>query len=136
MVGFDQPILLQHYDKLETDHSTGKHVKRRLRFHRLSVEGINGDLTSQLDLTKAKRLPENAGISFFGATVIGRFDVDAAIADAWTPAERRAAVPEARIEQEMALVITSTKCSLPMGTHRAIVPARTFCHTSSRRAGV
>jgi len=23
MVGFDQPILLQHYDKLETDHSTG-----------------------------------------------------------------------------------------------------------------
>jgi len=53
-----------------------------------------------------KRLPENAGISFFGVTVIGRFDVDAAMADAWTPAERRAAVAEAWIKQDVAFVIT------------------------------
>jgi len=41
----------------------------------LSVEGINADLTSQADLTKVKRLAENAGIGFQGPVVVGPFDL-------------------------------------------------------------
>jgi len=82
MVGFDSgsgrpPTLLQHYDTVEKDPETGKETKRRVRFHRLPVEGINPDLTSQSDLTAVQRLPENAGISFMGDTKVGPFDIDA-----------------------------------------------------------
>jgi len=82
MVGFDggsgrPPILLQHYDSVEADPRTGKPRKRRTRFHQLSVEGINADLTSQLDLTGVRRLAENVGIAFMGDTKVGPFEIDA-----------------------------------------------------------
>jgi hypothetical protein len=41
----------------------------------IRVAAINADLTSGLDLTKAKRLQENAGIAFQGVTLGGRFDL-------------------------------------------------------------
>jgi hypothetical protein len=39
-------------------------------------------LTSQLDLTRARRLKENAGTSFMGSTKVGPFEVDQATAEA------------------------------------------------------
>lgn len=48
------------------------------------VSQINADLTSgELDLTKAKRLDENRGVSFMGDTKGGAFDVSGSIARAW-----------------------------------------------------
>ncbi len=41
-----------------------------------SVLAINPDLTTALDLTKAKRLRENVGIAFMGDTRVGPFDID------------------------------------------------------------
>ncbi|MPZ49318.1 MAG: class I SAM-dependent DNA methyltransferase [Dehalococcoidia bacterium] len=40
------------------------------------VEGINPNLTGRHDLTSAKRLPENLGLSFMGDTKGGAFDID------------------------------------------------------------
>ncbi|MGD9933354.1 MAG: class I SAM-dependent DNA methyltransferase [Dehalococcoidia bacterium] len=40
------------------------------------TEGINPDLSYQLDATSAARLPENAGLSFMGDTKVGPFDID------------------------------------------------------------
>lgn len=39
------------------------------------VEGINANLTGQIDLTKARRLKENLGVSFIGISMHGPFDV-------------------------------------------------------------
>jgi hypothetical protein len=44
----------------------------------LPVEGINANLTSRLDVTQARRLKENAGISFMGDTKVGPFDISEA----------------------------------------------------------
>jgi len=44
------------------------------------VEGINANLTAHIDLTKVKRLPENAGIAFMGDTKVGPFEIDEATA--------------------------------------------------------
>jgi hypothetical protein len=44
------------------------------------VAEINADLTSGSDLTKAKPLPENAGISFMGDTKGGAFDISGDLA--------------------------------------------------------
>ncbi len=41
------------------------------------VPSINADLTGSLDLTLAKRLPENKGIAFMGDTKVGAFDIAA-----------------------------------------------------------
>jgi len=41
------------------------------------VAAINSDLTSGVDLTKARRLSENLGLSFMGDTKGGPFDIDA-----------------------------------------------------------
>ncbi len=46
----------------------------------LPVEGINADLTHRSDLTTARRLKENLGISFMGDTKNGPFDVSEAVA--------------------------------------------------------
>jgi hypothetical protein len=45
-----------------------------------SVESINANLTYQADLTKAKRLQENANICFQGPVKVGAFDVDGTFA--------------------------------------------------------
>jgi len=42
-----------------------------------SVAEINADLTAGIDLTKARRLPENFGIAFMGDTKGGPFDLSA-----------------------------------------------------------
>jgi len=41
----------------------------------LPVEGINTNLTHRTDLTTARRLKENLGISFMGDTKVGPFDI-------------------------------------------------------------
>ena len=46
------------------------------------VQAINADLTSGLDLTRARRLRENVGIAFQGVTLGGNFDVPAELAEA------------------------------------------------------
>src|SRR5262249_51613586 len=41
-----------------------------------TVGEINADLTSTLDLTRARHLNENTGIAFMGDTPVGPFDID------------------------------------------------------------
>ncbi|HEX8432664.1 MAG TPA: class I SAM-dependent DNA methyltransferase [Longimicrobium sp.] len=49
-----------------------------------AVQRINADLTgTAADLTRAKRLPENAGVAFMGDTKGGAFDVPGALARQW-----------------------------------------------------
>ncbi|MCI0655642.1 MAG: class I SAM-dependent DNA methyltransferase, partial [Acidobacteria bacterium] len=40
------------------------------------VEGINADLSSKMDLTVARVLPENDGLSYMGDTKVGPFELD------------------------------------------------------------
>lgn len=56
----------------------GAQAERMLNGH--PVTTINANLTATLDLTQARRLPENAGIAFMGDTKGGPFDISAAIA--------------------------------------------------------
>jgi hypothetical protein len=84
MVGFDggsgrPPALLQHHDTVELD-AAGKPHKRRVVYDTIQTEGINADLTGQADLTSAKRLAENGGISFMGDTKVGPFDIPESVA--------------------------------------------------------
>ena len=44
---------------------------------------INPDLTGALDITKARRLPENAGLAFMGDTKGGPFNIPGALARQW-----------------------------------------------------
>jgi type II restriction/modification system DNA methylase subunit YeeA len=44
------------------------------------VETINADLTGSVDLTQARRLPENADLAFMGDTKGGAFDIPAEVA--------------------------------------------------------
>ena len=41
------------------------------------MASVNADLTSGIDLTKARRLPENLGVAFMGDIKVGPFDVPA-----------------------------------------------------------
>jgi hypothetical protein len=52
----------------------GKETERELNGRRISA--INADLTSGVDLTRARRLRENAGIAFMGDIKVGPFDID------------------------------------------------------------
>jgi len=45
------------------------------------VSSINADLTSGLDLTRVRRLPENKGIAFMGDTKGGAFDIPLEVAE-------------------------------------------------------
>ena len=70
MVGFDdgsEPRLLLN----ERTDDLPEHALE----HALPVEGINADLTHGFDLTKARRLKQNLGISFMGDTKVGPFDI-------------------------------------------------------------
>ncbi len=44
------------------------------------THGINANLTSGLDLTRARRLPENAGVAFIGDQKSGPFEIPASLA--------------------------------------------------------
>ncbi len=48
-----------------------------------AVQCINADLTGAMDITKAVRLPENAGVCFEGIKKYGPFDVLGALARSW-----------------------------------------------------
>jgi len=56
----------------------GSQTERTLDGH--SVEVIHANLTSAADTTKAKTLPENAGICFQGPTKIGSFEITSEVA--------------------------------------------------------
>ena len=47
------------------------------------VNKINADLTSYIDVSKAKRLKENRGISFQGPVKVGAFDISNELAQSW-----------------------------------------------------
>lgn len=47
------------------------------------VSAINANLSSALDVTQARQLPENADLAFMGDTKGGAFDVDADLARHW-----------------------------------------------------
>lgn len=51
------------------------------------VETIHADLTAGdgLNLSVAKRLPENFGVCFMGVTKVGSFDIEGSTARAWLP---------------------------------------------------
>jgi hypothetical protein len=51
------------------------------------VESINADLRNSIDATQARRLAENANLSFMGVTPGGPFDVEEAQARAWIDAD-------------------------------------------------
>jgi len=70
MVGFDdgsetQRLLNEHKD----DDASVALLRAR------PVEGINANLTYQTDVTQARRLKENIGISFMGDTKVGPFEI-------------------------------------------------------------
>ena len=58
----------------------GSEQERYLDGH--PVATINADLTSGIDLTGVRRLPENRGIAFMGDTKGGPFDIPAEVAEA------------------------------------------------------
>src|SRR5207244_3003723 len=45
------------------------------RLDGVAVDSINADLTAGLDVTRAKRLRENAGIAFQGPVKVGKFEI-------------------------------------------------------------
>ena len=46
----------------------------------IAVQSINANLTSEIDLTKAQRLPENASLCFQGPVKVGAFDIASEVA--------------------------------------------------------
>ncbi len=75
MVGFDDGSeTLRRLNDLPDDTPAGA-LNRAL-----PVESINANLTSRGDLTKARRLKENLGISFMGDTKVGPFDIPESMA--------------------------------------------------------
>jgi hypothetical protein len=61
----------------------GKKVSTPCRLNGLSVPRIHADLTGGLNLTQARRQPENVGRSFFGLCLAGAFVIDGATARSW-----------------------------------------------------
>jgi len=49
----------------------------------LTASACQVGVTNDIDLTKAKRLPENAGVAFMGITKVGSFDVAGDLARTW-----------------------------------------------------
>lgn len=48
-----------------------------------AVQNINADLSTSVDVTSARPLPENMGLSFMGTTKGGSFDIPAELAHSW-----------------------------------------------------
>ena len=57
----------------------GSELIRELDGH--VVSAINSDLTAMVDLTRARKLRENAGIAFIGDTKKGKFEIPASVAE-------------------------------------------------------
>jgi len=75
MVGFDDGSETRRLLN-ESKDDKPEHALARAR----PVEGINANLTYQADLTKARRLKENLGISFMGDTKVGPFEIPESLA--------------------------------------------------------
>lgn len=56
-------------------HDDGTELERTLDGQ--AVASVNADLTSGPDMTRARQLPENAGIAFMGVIAVGPFDISA-----------------------------------------------------------
>ena len=56
-------------------------AERCRQLNGVPVASINANLTSGIDLTRARRLPQNRGIAFMGDTKGGPFDVSAEVAE-------------------------------------------------------
>ncbi len=52
-------------------------------FNGVAVDSINADLTSTVDVTQAKRLPENDGLAYLGVQKGGPFDIPGSLAREW-----------------------------------------------------
>jgi hypothetical protein len=75
MVGFDDGSETRRLLN-ESKDDAPEHAYARSR----PVEGINANLTSVVDVTVARRLKENLGISFMGDTKVGPFEVSESLA--------------------------------------------------------
>jgi len=75
MVGFDDGSETRRLLN-ESKDDAAEHALARAR----PVEGINANLTHQADVTKARRLKENLGISFMGNTKVGPFEIPESLA--------------------------------------------------------
>jgi len=75
MVGFDDGSETRRLLN-ESKDDKPEHALARAR----PVEGINANLTYQADVTKARRLKANLGISFMGDTKVGPFDISESLA--------------------------------------------------------
>jgi type II restriction/modification system DNA methylase subunit YeeA len=75
MVGFDDGSETRRLLN-ESKDDAAEHALARAR----PVEGINANLTSQVDVAKARRLKENLGISFMGPSPKAPFDIDTGLA--------------------------------------------------------
>ena len=79
----DEPWVLAganvHISFVGQDH--GSQNERSLDGH--PVASINSDLTTGVDLTKARRLPKNLGVAFIGDQKSGPFDVAGEVARDW-----------------------------------------------------
>lgn len=72
MVGFDDGSQEERKINEDTDGAAhGALLRAQL------VPSINANLTARSDVTQARRLKENVGISFMGDTKVGPFDIDA-----------------------------------------------------------
>jgi type II restriction/modification system DNA methylase subunit YeeA len=80
MVGFDDGSETRRLLN-ESKDDAPEHALARAR----PVEGINANLTSQTDVTKARRLKENLGISFMGDTKVGPFEISESLARQFLP---------------------------------------------------
>ena len=56
-------------------------AERRRQLNGMPVASINANLTSGIDLTRARRLPQNRSIAFMGDTKGGPFDISAEVAE-------------------------------------------------------
>jgi len=75
MVGFDDgSIVTKRLNEHPDDNAAGA-LERAV-----PVEGINANLTARADVTTARRLKENLGISFMGDTKVGPFEIEERIA--------------------------------------------------------
>jgi len=78
MVGFDDKTQQERWLN-ETKDGTQKHAL--LRAYNARAATINADLTADAaDVTKARRLKENVGISFMGDTKVGEFEMPGKLA--------------------------------------------------------
>ena len=97
MVGFDDGSETRRLLNEEKD-DAAEHALARAR----PVEDINANLTSQVDVAKARRLKENLGISFMGPSPKAPFDIDTGLAHRMLAAPNPHGQPNADVVRPVA----------------------------------